>query len=663
MNNIIDTLLHNAIVLTMDAEMSTYEPGAVGIAGDKIVAIGPDEEILQNYQAHETIDCQGKVLMPGLVNAHTHVPMTLLRGLEDDSRLDVWLLGYMMPVEREFVSPEFVRLGTSLACVELIRSGVTCFADMYYFEEDVAQATADAGLRAVCSQTVMKFQTPDADFYEESIASARAFIERWKDHPLIVPSVAPHAPFTCTEEILRQTAELAVEFDVPLHIHLAETATEVENMRQEHDMPVIPYVKKHNIFDAKVLAAHCVHIDDGEIHTLEHHHAGVAHNPSSNLKLASGFAPVTAMLERGVNVGIGTDGPASNNDLDMFEEIRLASFIAKGASGDPTALPASLVLQMATRIGAQALFIDDITGSLEPGKRADLILIDLATLHNSPRFRRNTDGIYAQIVYAAKSNDVTDTMVNGKWLMRERQMLTIQETELLNQAAEYAVQIDKFLIEREHSVLSKLIAIGGASEVESFEVQVKVQIQETGSVLEAVNKADIEILHYRHYHEYDTYFSFQDPKQGYLRYREDEYIDESGEVSNVRYRLTLIGPEREQHFPSDVLLSRSRFIAPATHSLRFYREYFKPIDEVFIEKDRVRWRILFRGTEFYINLDRVDAPELGYFLEVKSRTWSKVDAEHKATIASELLQFLGAAVDGQVTADYIEIIAPNAVQP
>jgi 5-methylthioadenosine/S-adenosylhomocysteine deaminase len=369
------------------------------------------------------------------------------------------------------------------------------------------------------------------------------------------------------------------------------------------------------------------------------------------------------MLERGVNVGIGTDGPASNNDLDMFEEIRLASFIAKGASGDPTALPASLVLQMATRIGAQALFIGDITGSLEPGKRADLILIDLATLHNSPRFRRDPDGIYAQIVYAAKSNDVTDTMVNGKWLMRERQMLTIQETELLNQAAEYAMQIDKFLIEREHSVLSKLIAIGGASEVESFEVQVKVQIQETGSVMEAVKKADIEILHYRHYHEYDTYFSFQDPKQGYLRYREDEYIDESGEVSDVRYRLTLIGPEREQHFPSDVLLSRSRFIAPATHSLRFYREYFKPIDEVFIEKDRVRWRILFRGTEYYINLDRVDSPELGYFLEVKSRTWSKVDAEHKATIASELLQFLGAAVDGQVTADYIEIIAPNAVQP
>ena len=663
MTDIIDTLLHNAIVLTMDVEMKIYEPGAVGITNDKIVAVGLEEDLLQNFQARESIDCQGKVLMPGLVNAHTHVPMTLLRGLEDDSRLDVWLLGYMMPVEREFVSPEFVRLGTSLACVELIRSGVTCFADMYYFEEDVARATADAGLRAVCSQTVMKFQTPDADFYEESLASARTFIERWKDHPLIVPSVAPHAPFTCTEEILRQTAALAVEFDVPLHTHLAETAIEVENMRREQDMPVIPYVKKHNLFDAKVLAAHCVHIDDGEIHTLEHHHAGVAHNPSSNLKLASGFAPVAKMLEHGVNVGIGTDGPASNNDLDMFEEIRLAAFIAKGASGDPTALPASLVLQMATRIGAQALFIDDITGSLKPGKRADLILIDLATLHNSPRFRRDADGIYAQIVYAAKSNDVTDTMVNGKWLMRERQLLSLQEAELLTRAAEYAVQIDKFLIEREQSVLSKLIAIGGASEAESFEVQVKVQIQDTGTVMEAINRTEIEILHHRHYHEYDTYFSFHDPKQGFLRYREDEYINDAGEVSNVRYRLTMIGPEREHHFPTDVLLSRSRFIAPATHSLRFYREYFKPQDEVFIEKDRLRWRILFRGTEFYINLDRVDAPELGYFLEVKSRTWSKVDAGNKATIASELLQFLGAEVEGQVTDDYIEIIAPTTIQP
>ena len=254
-----DLLLTNAILLVMDKDFTQYEPGALAVKGDLILAAGPEREITQTYHAKEIVDCDGKVLMPGLVNAHTHVPMTLLRGLADDLRLDVWLMGYMMPVEREFVSPDFVRLGTQIACAELIRSGVTCFADMYYFEESVAQATADAGMRAVCSQTVMKFPAPDARFYEESLATARIIIQRWKDHPLIVPSVAPHAPYTCTDEILRATAELAVEFDVPLHTHIAETAIEVENLRQEHGMPVVPYVKKQNLFDAKVLAAHCVH--------------------------------------------------------------------------------------------------------------------------------------------------------------------------------------------------------------------------------------------------------------------------------------------------------------------------------------------------------------------------------------------------------------------
>jgi len=306
-----DLLLTNAIVLTMDEAYHQYEPGAVAIQGETILAVGPQEFLKVEYSPSTTIDCDGKVLMPGLVNAHTHVPMTLMRGLADDLRLDVWLLGYMMPVEREFVSPDFVRLGTQLACVELIRSGVTCFADMYYFEEHIAQATAEAGLRAVCSQTVLKFSAPDAQSYEESLAAAREYIQKWKGHPLIVPSVAPHAPYTCTPEILRQTAALAAEYDVPLHTHLAETALEVENMRSENGMPVIPYVKKHNLFDAKVLAAHCVHVDEGELHTLYHNKAGVAHNPSSNLKLASGFAPVARMIEMGLNVGIGTDGPAT----------------------------------------------------------------------------------------------------------------------------------------------------------------------------------------------------------------------------------------------------------------------------------------------------------------------------------------------------------------
>jgi 5-methylthioadenosine/S-adenosylhomocysteine deaminase len=650
-----DLLLINAILLTMDDEFHIYEPGALAIQGEIIIAVGRQVELLQKYPNTAQFDCGGKVLMPGLINAHTHVPMTLLRGLADDLRLDVWLMGYMMPVERQFVSPDFVRLGTQLACAELIRSGVTCFADMYYFEEHVARATAEAGLRAVCSQTVLKFPSPDARYFEESLAEAQAFIQRWIDHPLITPSVAPHAPYTCTKEILHATAQLAAEYNVPLHTHLSETALEVENSRAEHGMPVIPYVKKQNLFDAKVLAAHCVHVDDGEINTLKHHGVGVAHNPSSNLKLASGFAPVTRMLEAGLSVGIGTDGPASNNDLDMFEEIRLAAFLAKGVTGNPTALPARTALTMATSLGAEALHISHLTGSLKPGKRADLILVDTQSLHNSPRFYREPDGIYTVLVYSSHATDVTDVMVNGHWLMRNRRLMTLDEADLLAQTREYARKIDTFLIEREQSLLSKLIAIGGATEGESFEVQAKVKINDPGPVIAALNKPGIEILYHRHYHEYDTYFLFSDPQQGYLRYREDEFVNEKGEILNVRYRLTLLGPAREHSFPSDVLLSRSRFIAPANHSLRFYREYFKPAQEMVVEKDRLRWRILYHGIEFYINMDRILNPPLDYFLEVKSRTWSRRDAENKATIAGELIKFLGASPDQTVVQDYIEI--------
>jgi 5-methylthioadenosine/S-adenosylhomocysteine deaminase len=655
-NKTADLLLANAVVLVMDEDMSIYEPGAVAIAGEEILAAGPDAEIRQSYSSRDTIDCGGKVLMPGLINAHTHAAMTLLRGLADDLRLDVWLLGYMMPVEREFVDPDFVRLGTQIACAEMIRSGVTCFADMYYFEEDVARATADTGMRAVCSQTVLKFPAPDADSFEESLAAAREFIQRWKDHPLIVPSVAPHSPYTCTDEILRSTAALAIEFDVPLHTHLAETASEVENARIEFGMPVIPYVKKQNIFGAKVLAAHCVHIDGGEMHTLLHHGAGVSHNPSSNLKLASGIAPVSKMLEIGLNVGIGTDGPASNNDLDMFEEMRLAAFLAKGATGDPTTVPASTTLAMATRLGSKALHIGHLAGTLESGKRADLILVDLLTLHNRPHFHRDPENVYAQIVYAGKSTDVTDVMVNGRWLMRDRQLTTLDESALLEQAETYAHRIDAFLIQREKSVLSKLIAIGGATEGESFEVQTKMRASDPAPVLAALERPEIEILYKRHYHEYDHYFLFADPSQGRVRYREDEYLDDQGKVTNVRYRLTLIGPAREHRFASDALLSRSRYLAPAIHSLRFYREYFKPADEIFIEKDRLRWRVLFHGTEFYVNLDRLDQPALGYFVELKSRTWSRRDAEYKATVTADLIAFLGLTGQETVTQDYAEIV-------
>jgi 5-methylthioadenosine/S-adenosylhomocysteine deaminase len=652
----VDLIIRNAEILTMDQDFNVFNPGALAIKGTAIEAVGLEVDILRDYSAALIHDSKGKILMPGFVNAHTHVPMALLRGLADDLRLDVWLMGYMMPVEREFVSPDFVSLGTRLACSEMIRSGITSFADMYYFEEDVAKATAEIGMRAVCSQTVLKFPTPDAQFFEESLEMSRDFISRWKNHDLIVPSVAPHAPYTCTPEILRATAALAAEFDVPLHTHLAETAVEVENMRRENRMPVIPYVKKQNLFDAKVLAAHCVHVDDGEMHTLLHSGAGIAHNPSSNLKLSSGVAPVKRMLDIGLNVGIGTDGPASNNDLDMFEEMRLTSFLQKGYSGDPTTLPARTTLLMATRLGAQALHIGHLTGSLEPGKRADLILIDIDPLHNSPRFRHDPNGSYAQIVYAAKATDVKDVMVNGKWLMREQQLIGVNEADLLLHSREYASKIDHFLIKRESSVLSKLVAIGGTSEEESFEIQLKVRIEDPAPLIKKLLDSDFEILRKRHYREYDIYFFFIDIEQGILRYREDEFIDETGKIDQVRSRLTLIGPTSEDKFEQEVLLSRSRYLAPATQSPRFYREYFKPHLEKEIEKDRVRYLVRYKDVEFFINFDHIVKPNIGYFIEVKSRTWSRQDAEMKSRMITELIGFLGADLEEATSDDYIEMV-------
>jgi 5-methylthioadenosine/S-adenosylhomocysteine deaminase len=651
-----DWLLTNGTVLTMDEDYKIFDPGAVAVKDDSIVAVGKAEELESEYQAHEVFDCGGKILMPGLINAHTHVPMTLLRGLADDLRLDVWLMGYMMPVEREFVSEEFVRLGTKLACAELIRSGVTTFVDMYYYEDEIAQATAEAGLRAVCSQSVLKFPSPDATYFEESLAAAEEFIKTWKDHPLIVPSVGPHAVYTTTDEILRSCSELAQKYDVPLHIHISETASEVENLRKEHGMPVVPFLRKRGIFDAKVIAAHCVHIDEGEMRTLQHANAGIAHNTSSNLKLASGFANVTRMLELNLNVGIGTDGPASNNDLDMIEEIRLASMVAKCVSGDPTALPARQTLAMATSQGAKAVHIDHLAGSLMPGKRADLILIGIDHLHNSPNFKHNPDGIYSQIIYAAKSTDVSDVMVNGQWLMNDRNLLTLDENRLITEAQAYAKQIDAFLIKREQSVLSKLVAIGGAMEEESFEVQAKVHIKDPDKFIQALEQEDINVVYTRHYHEFDTYFFFEDESQGRLRYREDEFIDEQGEVTNVRSRLTLVGESSEEAFQRDVMLSRSRYYAPATHSLRFFREYFDPSREIDIEKDRRRFKIQYKHVDFYINIDTLIKPDLGHFLEVKSRTWSREDAVRKSKMIAELIDYLGASSETAETQDYIEIV-------
>lgn len=647
-----DLLLANAHVLTMDDGFTVHAPGSVAIGAGRILDIGNIESA---YEPLDTLDCRGRVVMPGLVNAHTHAPMTLLRGLADDLRLDVWLMGYMMPVEREFVRPDFVALGTRLACAEMIRSGTTCFADMYYFEDSVAEATAASGLRALCAQTVLKFPSPDAASFEDALARAREFIARWNGHELIRPAVAPHAPYTCTTEILRACAELACEFDVPLHTHLSETSFEVEQSRREHGMPVVPWVKKQRLFDARVLAAHCVHVDEEEIRALNEAGAGIAHNPTSNLKLGSGVAPIGKMLALGAAVGIGTDGAASNNDLDMFEEMRLAALLAKGVSGDPTALPARQALAMATRLGARAMHCDAITGSLEPGKRADLIVVDLDQSHNVPRFGRDPNGVYAQLVYASKASDVVDVMCNGRWLMRDRRLLTLDEDALRAAAADIARRVDRFLMQREQSVLQKLIAIGGATEEESFEVQVKARLESADPVVSALAGDEITVIRTVHYHQFDTYFFFDDPEQGRLRYREDASLDERDTVTNVRARLTLTGLSHEAAFGS-VLLFRSRFLAPATHSPRFYREYFRPGREREIEKDRRRWLVGYRGVQFYVHLDRLLKPAAsGYFLELKSRTWSRRDAQDKAAIIIELLERLGARGDQTIAADYVEL--------
>lgn len=652
----VDLILKNAIVLTMDKDLNQYDPGAVAVKGDSIAAVGTEKEILASYSAEEVKDCGGKVLMPGLINTHTHIPMTMLRGLADDLRLDVWLMGYMMPVEREFVSPEFVALGTKIGVAESIRTGITCFNDMYYYEDTIARTTAEIGLRAICGQTILKFPTPDAHSYEEALELTRSFAEEFKDHALIIPSVAPHAPYTCPPEILNACKELALEYDIPLHIHISETKEEVDRMRKENGMPVVPYTKKQNVFEAKTIAAHCVHIDEGEIHTLEHANVGVAHNPSSNVKLASGIAPVKSMLDIGLNVGIGTDGTASNNDLDFFEEMRLATFLAKVSTSDPTAVPARQTLEMATRIGAESIHIGHLTGSLEIGKRADIILFDIATIHNSPHFRHDPNGIYSQIVYAGKATDVTDMIVNGKWIMQDRIIPNLDEEELIAEAQVYAKKIDKFITKREKSILSKLVAIGGASQEESFEVQTKVAIEDRKPFVKKLESGDIKIIRTRHYHEYDTYLDFEDKDEGRLRYREDHFIDKKGNISKVRSRLTMIGTAREHHFVHEVMLSRSRFFAPADQSLRFYREYFKPVSETEVEKDRLRYLIEYEGEEFFINLDEIKNPDLGCFLEVKARTWSEKDAEEKSRLIADLIDLLGASGGKKIVKDYIEIV-------
>jgi len=671
-----DVILSGGTVLTLDPQFSLFDPGAVAVREGKIVGVGPLEEIIAGYEVAEVADYRDKVIMPGLINAHTHVPMTLLRGLADDLRLDVWLMGYIMPTERKFVRPDFCWLGTQLACAEMIRSGTTCFADMYYYEEAVADATAQAGLRAVCGQTILKFPSPDALSYDESLTRTRDFIQRWKGHTLITPSVAPHAPYTTTPEILKAAAALAQEFDVPLQIHVAETGREVEELRATVGMPAVPWLKEHNVLESRVIAAHCVHLDESEMTTLLRHSVGVVHNPTSNLKLSSGFAPVAQLLAMGLNVGIGTDGVASNNDLDMFEELRLAALLAKGVTLDPTALPARQAVEMATIMGARVLGLDQWIGSLEPGKRADMIVVDVGPIHNWPSFRRDEQSVYSQLVYASKGSDVIDMMCDGVWLMRDRTLRTVDEQSIKAEARRVAQKIETFLIERERSVLRKLATIGGMAPRETFEVQATAYLsnQEAQVIEEMIAGPDFVIGKSSRRRQYDTYFIFYDKSASRLRYREDEILARDarreepvseGYVSEVIYRLTLANEKKEQEFANSVVLSHLHFDAQADRSLRFYHEYFKPDAEREVHKDRRRFHVRFGNTEFTINIDRLREPSLpGVFVGIRSRTWSLQDAERKAEFVGDLLEHFNIRPEKLVREDYLSLAAhPERIKP
>jgi 5-methylthioadenosine/S-adenosylhomocysteine deaminase len=653
----VDLILTGATVITMNKAFDVHSDGAVAINDDSIVAVGASDEIIGQYQADETVICEDQVIIPGLVNAHTHVPMTLLRGLNDDLRLDVWL-GYLMPLEREFVTPDFVKLGTKVACAEMIRSGVTSFADMYFFENEIAETTADIGMRALLGQTIMIFPSPDAESFEDGLILCRRMIERWIDHPLIQPAVSPHAWYTATPELMRACADLARGFDVPIHTHISETLLEVDNCRSEHNMPVVPWNAQHGILQSKLLAAHCVHLDRGEMYDLQKAGAGVAHCPTSNLKLASGIAQVGQMLEMGLNVGVGTDGPASNNDLDMFEEMRLSALLAKTVSNDPTVLPARQAFEMATIGGARALHMSHLTGSLEAGKRADIAVVDASMIHNWPHFHNHDDAIYSRLVYATKSSDVAHVVCNGQWLLRDRQLLTIDQELIKEQAAEVAAKIDAFVLKREASPYNKLVLLAGVQRQESFEIQVKVPLADDVQLLAALEGDEVTITKQSHYKQYDSYFLFEgdDPDAARLRFRDDEFVDESGKIFQARSRLTLLGEEHLQEYPNAVMLSRSRWLAPAEQSLRFYREYFAPDQEVEVHKERRRWRITYRNTDFAVNIDKVLKPKIpGRYLEVKARTWSRSDAERKAALIIELLELFGIDIGSAEPRDYPEL--------
>jgi 5-methylthioadenosine/S-adenosylhomocysteine deaminase len=430
----VSLVITGGIVVTVDGARHIYNPGAVAIDGTDIVAVGPVADVASKFRGAEQLSVSGSVVIPGLINTHTHAPMVMYRGLADDLPLQDWLTKYIFPAEAKTVSRDMVRVGTRLAAVEMIRSGTTAYADMYYFEEEIARVTKAAGLRGVLGQTLIDFPVADAKTFDEGLARAEAFIKEFAADELIVPAVAPHAPYTVSGDHLKAARALATKYGVPYIIHVAETSTEVKDSQNAHGgLTPVAYLDSIGVLGPRTLAAHAVWATPADIAILKSRQVAVSHNPESNMKLASGIAPVPAYLAAGITVGLGTDGAASNNDLDMFEAMRMAAFLHKVQSGDPRVIPAATALEMATIDGAKALGLEKQIGSLETGKKADVVVVSMDSARQTPLY----DPV-SHLVYASHGDDVRTVVVNGKVLMRDRRLTTLNEAAVIAEARKLA---------------------------------------------------------------------------------------------------------------------------------------------------------------------------------------------------------------------------------
>lgn len=432
----VDLLITGGTVITMDAQRRVLDDGAVAVRADSIVAVGPRSELETKYAAAKVINAHGAIVMPGLINGHTHAAMSLFRGIAEDLSLDDWLHAYIFPAEARNVTEDFTAWGTRLAILEMLRGGTTTYADMYYFEDAVARVTKEAGMRGVLGETVIDFPAPDNKSLPEAFAYTQKFLDHWKGDPLIVAAVAPHSMYTCSEKTLQDAAALARRNSAPILIHIAEAPFELEQSRNKYGLTPVAYLSRAGVLGPDVVGAHCILVDHADITTLVHFNVGCIYNPSSNMKTAAGVMPVVEMLAAGEAIGLATDGAASNNNLDMFEEMDLAAKLQKLTRMDSRALPAEQVVALATITGARALHLDKQIGSLEPGKKADLILVDTSAPHATPMYN-----VYSQLVYALKASDVRTVIIGGKIVMEDRQMLTLDEPEILAKAREYQKQI------------------------------------------------------------------------------------------------------------------------------------------------------------------------------------------------------------------------------